>query len=56
MNKFDIELQEYKYEFNNGRQKIYRNGAFLREETGDNLILLMALRIKELEAEVGECL
>ena len=52
MENFTIELDKYRYEYINGRQDIFRNDAIWREETGDNFILVMAMRIKELEKQV----
>ena len=52
--KIVIKLDEGKYEyvFENGVQTIKRHGGDWRNETGDNLILAMAMRIDELEKEL----
>ena len=53
--KIVIELDEGKYEyvFENGVQTIKRHGEAWRNETGDNFILAMAMRIEELEKELS---
>ncbi|CAH9014727.1 putative coil containing protein [Vibrio phage 249E41-1] len=57
-NKINIKLDDGKYEytFENGTQIIKRNGEQWRDETGDNFLLSMAMRIEELEwkLETGE--
>lgn len=52
MENFTIELDKYTYEYNDGKQAIFRNGFFWQEATGDKFMLAMAMRIKELEEEV----
>ena len=56
MNKFEIILDngKYIYEYRDGVQTIFRNGEFWRDETGDNLLLAMAMQIKELEMQVDQ--
>ena len=54
MENFTIELDKYTYEYNDGKQAIFRNGELWREETGDNFILAMAMRIKELDKQVDD--
>ena len=50
----NIKLEDkYEYIFDNGSQLIKRNGEPWRDETGDNFILAMAMRIEELEDELG---
>ncbi|CAH9014745.1 putative coil containing protein [Vibrio phage 495E54-1] len=54
-NKINIKLDDGKYEYalENGTQIIKRNGEQWRDETGDNFILSMAMRIEELENELN---
>lgn len=52
MENFDIELGEYHYYYKDGKQEITRNDNPWRDETGDNFILAMAMRIQELEDEL----
>ncbi len=54
MENFTIHLDKYTYEYNDGKQAIFRNGELWREETGDNFILAMAMRIKELQKQVDD--
>lgn len=52
---FEIVVGKYKYTFyQDGTSESYRNNLPWRDTTGDNLILCMAQRIKELEEEVEE--
>ena len=46
MENFTIKLDKYTYEYLDGKQVIFRNGLLWREETGDNFILAMAMRLK----------
>lgn len=50
-NTINIKLNngEYEYTFEDSEQLIKRNGLEWRNETGDNFILAMAMRIEELE-------
>lgn len=56
MNKeitISLENGKYTYSFlHNGVQLCYRHGEPWRDLTGDNLVLAMAQKIKELEMEV----
>lgn len=49
---FRLQLGEYEYTYEDGKQTITRNNLPWRDETGDNLILAMAMRIKDLEKDV----
>ena len=45
---------EYTFDESTGSQGAYHHGELWRDLTGDNLVLAMAHKIKELEAEVEE--
>lgn len=53
MENFTIELDKYTYEYNEGKQAIFRNGElWCQDNWPDYIILAMAMRIKELEEEI----
>ena len=58
MDNIVIELEEGKYVYTfiskAGTQTVTRNGEIWRDETGNNLLLAMAMKIEELEDKISD--
>ncbi len=59
MDNIVIELEDGKYVYTfsdkTGAQTVTRNGEVWSNETGNNFLLAMAMKIEELEAKVDDC-
>lgn len=59
MNNIIIELEDGKYFYTfdskTGAQTVTRNGEVWSNETGNNFLLSMAMKIEELEGRIEDC-